>query len=163
MVVILRTLRTMLELRLGCVQDNPASAEAIYAAKEDLVIAATNANRTFKYSLNRLMQKTVMLRDGLSDIPSELLSVSNKFRNPAMPSVVSQSDAMVKQISAIPWLGDTEVALEELGYDDSQITRLLDAKRRVEGRGLVGALLADRKPTPDVEVDVGADDVLVVD
>ena len=38
---------------LGIVQDNPSSAEAIYAAKEDLVIEAQNTTRSIGYGLNR--------------------------------------------------------------------------------------------------------------
>lgn len=130
--------------QLGIVQDNPSSAEAIYAAKEELVIEAKNANRTYTYALNRIFQDVVMLRDGLSEVSPELANVSSRWRNPAMPSVVSQSDAMVKQISAIPWLAETDIALEELGYDESQITRLLSAKRRSDSKGVLSQLMAAR-------------------
>ena len=37
---------------------------------------------------------------------------------------------MVKLIDAFPWLADTTVALEEVGFTDEQITRLLAEKRR---------------------------------
>lgn len=60
------------------------------------------------------------------------------FRNPAMPFVVSQSDAMVKQISAIPWLADSDVALRELGYDDEQIAQLRSDRMRSEATQLIG-------------------------
>ncbi|WP_435298529.1 phage portal protein [Timonella sp. A28] len=115
---------------LGIVQDNPPSAEGLYAMKEDLVIAASNNNRVLTYGLNRTMQNAVMLRDGLTDMPQELRRISQKFRNPAMPSVVSQSDAMVKQIAAIPELAQTDVALEELGYTSEQIQRIRGDIRR---------------------------------
>ena len=36
---------------------------------------------------------------------------------------------MVKLIDAFPWLADTTVALEEVGFTDEQITRLLAEKR----------------------------------
>ena len=103
--------------------------------------------------------------DGLTlgELPDEALSLQARFRNPSMPSVVSQSDAMVKQISAIPWLADTEVALEELGYDESQITRLMDAKRRGEGRSVVDALMQARRGTAPTEPDdvVASDDIII--
>lgn len=131
---------------LGLVQENAASAESMWAAKDDLVTTAQSLNRGNRIALVNVARMAVALRDGvgLGELPVEALSLQARFRNPSMPSVVSQSDAMVKQISAIPWLAETEVALEELGYDESQITRLLDAKRRSEGRSVVDALLSGR-------------------
>lgn len=121
---------------LGIVQDNPASAEAIFAGREDLVIEATNTNRVFGAALARVMQNAVLLRDGGSaqGMPDELQQLSIKWRNPALPSVVTSSDAMVKQISAMPKIAETSVALEELGYTDEQITRM-EADWRRAGAG----------------------------
>lgn len=142
---------------LGVVQDNPASAEAIYAAKDDLVTAAQSLNRGNQSAVTSVAQLVVAVRDGLAlgDLPEAASALQARFRNPAMPSVVSQSDAMVKQISAIPWLAETEVALEELGYNESQILRLMEAKRRAEGRKLVDSLLSrgDGERVRDVVAD----------
>lgn len=144
---------------LGIVQDNPSSAEAIYAAKEDLVIEATNANRVFGAGLSRVVQNAVMLRDGLTEVSDELQSVAMKWRNPALPSVVSSSDAMVKQITAIPALADSDVALEEMGYTDEQIVRIRADIRRVQGRATLAGLqrppaVAPPEPTtPEVTQD----------
>lgn len=150
---------------LGVVQDNPSSAEAIWAAKDDLVTIAQSLNRGNRIALVNVAKMAVALRDGLTlgELPDEALSLQARFRNPSMPSVVSQSDAMVKQISAIPWLADTEVALEELGYDESQITRLMDAKRRGEGRSVVDALMQARRGTAPTEPDdvVASDDIII--
>lgn len=127
---------------LGIVQDNPSSAEAIYAAKEDLVIEANAANRGWGAALRRAATTGVMLRDGLTEAPEEMREVQPKWRNPATPSVVSASDALVKQVSAIPWLAESDVALESLGYDQPTITRLRADKRRAEGRATAAALVA---------------------
>ena len=131
---------------LGIVQDNPSSAEAIYASKEDLVIEATALNRANGYALDRVIQNIVLLRDGGSayDMDDELARVSTRWRNPAMPSVVSQSDAMVKQISAIPELAQTDVALEELGYTAEQIIRIRSQIRRAQATGVLDKILAGR-------------------
>ena len=72
----------------------------------------------------------------------EGLSVQAKFRNPAMPSVVSQSDAMVKMISALPWLADSDVALEEFGFSDDQIQRLRSDRRRARAQSIAAARFA---------------------
>lgn len=144
---------------LGIVQDNPASAEAIYAAKEDLVMEAAAANRVFGSALRRAATTAVMLRDGLTEAPSELRQLQAKWRNPATPSVVSASDALVKQASVMPWLADSDVALEALGYDQATITRLRADKARAEGRQRMDALIgianqAQQSPaTPEVPAD----------
>ena len=72
------------------------------------------------------------------------MTIEARFRNPAMPSVVSQSDAMVKQISALPWLAESDVALEELGYSEDQIIRLRSDRLRSQSMQLANAAVASR-------------------
>lgn len=134
---------------LGIVQDNPSSAEAIYAAKEDLVIEAQNTTRSIGYGLNRIVQDAICLRDGIpvTEMDDEVRNLATRWRNPAMPSVVSQSDAVVKQISAIPELAQTDVALEELGYSAEQIVRIRSQIKRAQAGGVLDRLLAS-SPTP---------------
>ena len=127
---------------LGVIQDNPSSAEALYAAKEELVIKAKNAQRVFDAALNRVYAHAVMMRDGLDEMTPELRSLATRWGDPAHPSIVSQSDAIVKQISVLPWLAESPVVLEELGYSGSQIARLMSDKRRAEASGLLDRLSA---------------------
>lgn len=141
---------------LGIVQDNPSSADAIYAAKEELVVEATNANRVNGYALSRVYQNVVMLRDGLDEVTQELAGVSTRWRNPAMPSIVSQADAMVKQISAIPDLAYTDVALEEFGYTSEQISRIRAQARRAKGQ-----IAVDQALNSEPQVDKTAETVAV--
>lgn len=123
---------------LGIVQDNPASAEAIDAAKEELVVEAHGANRVFGFALVRSAHSAIMLRDGLTAPTPEMLRIRAKWRNPATPSQSSAADAIVKQVSAFPWMADSDVALEQLGYDETTIERLRVDRRR----GQVGSLVA---------------------
>lgn len=134
---------------LGIVQDNPSSAEAIYAAKEDLVVEAMNTTRSIGYGLNRIVQDAICLRDGIpvTEMDDEVRNLATRWRNPAMPSVVSQSDAVVKQISAIPELAQTDVALEELGYSAEQIVRIRSQIKRAQSGAVLDRLLAST-PTP---------------
>jgi hypothetical protein len=138
---------------LGVVQDNPSSAEAMSVAKENLVIEATNANRVNGHGLARVYQNVVMLRDGLDEVSDELAKVATKWRNPSMPSVVSQSDAMVKQISAIPDLAVTDVALEELGYTDEQIRRIRAQIKAASASKTVREALSAARPSREVSAD----------
>lgn len=124
---------------LGIVQDNPSSAEAIYAAKEPLVIEAQNLNADNGEALRNVALMALAIHDG-TDWRTELargLTIQPKFRNPAMPSIVSQADAMTKMISALPWLADSDVALEEFGFTDEQIQRLRSDRARSQTSAIV--------------------------
>lgn len=136
---------------LGIISDNPASAEAIYAAKEDLVVEAGFANRSFGGSLKRIAQKAVMLRDGLDEPTPELRRLVSRWRNPAFPSPVSAADALVKLQTVFPWIGESEVALEMVGFSEAEITRLLADKRRAQGAGLLDAIAARTGQPPAAE------------
>lgn len=59
------------------------------------------------------------------------------WRDPERPSQAALSDAIVKQVTAIPWLANSDVVLEKLGYTDSDITRLLVDKRKAETRSVL--------------------------
>ena len=59
-----------------------------------------------------------------------------------MPSVVSQADAMLKMVQVIPWLGDSDVALEELGFSDDQMLRLRSDRDRARVRAVAAAAAA---------------------
>lgn len=132
---------------LGIVQDNPASAEAIFAAKEDLVIEAQNAGKTFGAGLVRVGQNIVLLRDGLDRVPDELRRLQASWVNPATPSVVSAADAVVKQVAAVPWLAESPLILSRLGYTQAEIVQLLSDKRRGQGRAVLEALTAAAQPS----------------
>lgn len=130
---------------LGVVHDNPSSAEAIYAAKEALVVEVdATLNAANAESLRSVAQMALAVEgnvplDGLSDAERDF---SAKFRNPAMPSLVSQADAMAKVAGAAPWVAETEVFLEEVGFDEGQRRRLMDGKTRSESRAALNAIFS---------------------
>ena len=126
---------------LGVVSDNPSSAEAIYAAKEDLVIDAQNLNRSNAQALRNVALMALAVAHG-TDWATERDAghgIEPMFRDEARPSVVSMSDALLKQVQAIPWLADTSVALEMLGYTEEQRQRMQADRRRAQGRAVLNA------------------------
>lgn len=129
---------------LGIVQDNPSSAEAIRAAENYLIIDAEELNETNGVALRNvgLLAHAIAGKTTVDKLSEEVKSIEPKFRNPSVPSIASQADAMVKQISAIPWLADTQVALEELGYSESQIMRLMSDKKRMQAQQVLAAIQA---------------------
>jgi hypothetical protein len=134
---------------LGVVQDNPASAEAIYATREDLIVDAGAQNRVFGGALSRTGVRTVMLRDGLTEPSPELRKLQARWANPAFPSPVSRADALVKLAPVLgDWFGQTDVALELAGFTDSQITRLAAERKRQESTALLRALTTPEPVAP---------------
>ena len=125
---------------LGIVQDNPSSAEALYASKEELVIEAEAAARGFGVGWTRAMRNAIMLRDGLTEMPDELRQLRVKWRDPSTPSKAAAADAMTKIISVMPWIAESEVALEKLGFDRTDIERLVADKRKANVADLLQSM-----------------------
>lgn len=117
---------------LGVVSDNPSSAEAIYAGEEDAIVDIQSFINSCKRSLATVAVMALASEAGTSygEALSGTGTVSVNFHNPAMPSFVSQSDAIVKQVSAMPWLASSDVVLRELGYTEEQIIQLRSDRRR---------------------------------
>lgn len=136
---------------LGVVSDNPSSAEAIYAAKEDMVIDAQALNADNGRALVNIAMMALAIQDNsdFNTVRNSGVTIEARFRNPAMPSVVSQSDAMVKQISALPWLAESDVALEELGYSEDQIIRLRSDRAKTQSRSMLSSLFNSSQDTAE--------------
>ena len=83
----------------------------------------------------------IMQDKRISDLTPEELSLTPKFADPARHSLAAQADAMAKMIQVIPWIGESDVVLEEFGFDSSKITRLLADKKRNEGLDFAKELL----------------------
>lgn len=130
---------------LGVIHDNPASAEAIYAAKESLVIEAENLNEDNGEGLKEIGKMALAVSQGktLDDLTDEERTITPRFKNPARPSLVSQADAIVKAIQAVPYIAESTVALEELGFSEDQITRLDADKAKAEARAVLQASMAN--------------------
>lgn len=134
---------------LGIVQDNPPSAEAMYAAEKDLIVEARYSNRVLGGALQRVAQRVVGLRDGVNAVTSEVRSLRANWVSPAFTSPVTAADALVKLNQVFPWLGETEVALEYAGFTQAEVTRLLSDKRRAGANGVLAQLLAGQSTTEE--------------
>jgi len=129
---------------LGITHDNPQSAEAIFAAREDLIIEAESLNLTNGKALRNvgLLVMAIARNTSIDKLDDGARTLMPKFRRPDRPSIASQSDAMLKQATAVPWLVETEVFLEELGYDEATRSRLINEKMKADGRRTLEAALA---------------------
>lgn len=127
---------------LGFVSDNPSSDAAIQSQRDPMRLAANSFIRDNHAQLRDLAITSVMLREGLSSPPAELLGVEAKFAPTVHVTESAMADAILKQTQAMPWLAETDVILERLGYDSLTIDRLLAEKRRLAGGSALDKLLA---------------------
>ena len=103
---------------LGVIHDQPASAEAIYAANEPLIIECEDFNDGARDTLKELATMAVAAEFDvpIDELDRRYLDFMPDFKNPAMPSVVSQTDAMIKIASAVPGFAGTDVFFEQIGF-----------------------------------------------
>lgn len=146
---------------------NPSSADAIYAAKEDLIVKVRNANRIWGYGAVKAFQLGVRLRDG-GEMSDELRAMSAQFTDPAIVSPSARADAFSKLATAIPGFGTSTVGMKYAGLPleditqfqaeqkaagaNSRIAQLVEAARSVRS----GDGAADRG-VPDGAADAGDD------
>ena len=116
---------------LGFPSDNPSSDAAIQSQRDPLRLVADAFIRgQAKPTLRRLAETSVMLRDGARSAPDGLEQVSAWFAPTLHISDSAAADAVLKQVSVMPWLAESPVILEKLGYSQDAIDRLLADKRR---------------------------------
>ncbi len=129
--------------QLGVVSDNPSSAEAIYAANEPLIIEAENLIEDNSDALVSLARMAVAAKRGvpLSALSRQELEIMPHFRSPAMPSVVSQADAMVKIAAVAEGFARTDVFWEQLGFAKDVRAAIMSAMDENENRAGLRALM----------------------
>lgn len=124
---------------LGIVTDNPSSAEAIQAGREDICICAESLNQSNGESLRAvaLMAMAVEENKRVEDLSENQKSVMARFRDPSMPSVVSQADAAVKLAGVAEGFGSTDSFWEMVGYDQARTRSVTRQLRQAQARNLV--------------------------
>lgn len=119
---------------------NPTSADSYIASREDLIAEAEGATDDWAPPLRRTIVRALAMANDMSEVPAEWKTIAPQWRSPLYLSRAAQADAGMKQLAAVPWLAETEVALELLGLDDLQIKRALADRRRAAGRDVLNAL-----------------------
>lgn len=121
---------------------NPTSADSYIASREDLIAEAEGATDDWRPALRRAAVRGLAMQNGISadEIPAEWSTIDTKWRSPIYLSRAQQADAGMKQITAIPWLAETEVGLELLGLDEQQMKRAIAEKRKLAGSSVLDRL-----------------------
>lgn len=130
---------------LGVVSDNPSSAEAIYAAKEDLINDANYLNICNGSHIMNVARLIVATARNISftEATSVLSGAYPYFKRTDMPSQSVIADMALKEVQAIPDLAKTKTFLRQLFPDDAQFTLLWSELSRASASDMVKQLIAN--------------------
>lgn len=108
---------------LGIVQDNPSSAQAIEANREDICLIARRDIEEDKPVLRRLMQAAISVQANttIAELPDETYRIMPKFTDPMIFSREAMADWATKVNSIRPGFGGTDVAARMMGIDDADL------------------------------------------
>lgn len=128
---------------LGIVQDNPSSSQAIEASREDIVIAAEDLIASNSEGLRSmaLMAMAVANNKKIEDLTDDQKTVTAHFADPSIPSIVGLADALVKVAGVAPWLPESEVFLEYLGFSEDDRKRLMSDKAKSQAQNMLAQAL----------------------
>lgn len=138
---------------MGIVQDNPSSAEAIYAAKEELIVETGNANKWWGAGASKAASMAVRLRDGLG----VQVRLGAEWIDPALTNPAAKADAFAKRAAAITGYADTDVGLADAGLTRAEIARFKAERDRARVRETTSALVARFESGQPATVPVVAD------
>lgn len=124
---------------------NPTSADAVLAQSQTLIAMAEQLNAGNGASLRTiaLMATAVANNTSLDGLSEEQKSIVAHFKNPAMPSVASTSDAAIKIATSRPGFADTDVFLEMIGFDKADVRRIKAQETRSRGMAVLEELNGD--------------------
>ena len=139
---------------VGVVNDaNPTSSDAILAQSQTLILMAEQLNAGNGDSLHTIamMAQAIARNVTMEELTGEETDVVAHFKNPAMPSVSSMTDAALKLASARQGFADTDVFLEMTGFDQADIRRIKAQERKSRGLSVLEMEFGDEDHTAVVD------------
>lgn len=128
---------------LGVIHDNPSSAQAMYAASEPLIIECEDLNDGNRDTIKSLALMAIAAKTNtpLDELTDEQRDFTPNFKNPAMPSIVSQADAMIKIASVVPGFAGTDTFFEQIGMAEDVRRKVQNEIRRNQAAAQLAAML----------------------
>ena len=127
---------------LGIVQDNPSSAEAIQASREDICLIAERDMNADRKTLARVV-KAAMAIDQNTTTDAIDVDVLAHFASPMITSQAASTDAAMKAAAVDTAFAGTEVFWEMQGFDDADISRIQAQERRNMGASVLADTFAE--------------------
>jgi hypothetical protein len=126
---------------LGVLTENQQSSEATMAAREDLLVSARDATRSFTNPWVQTMITAVMIYNDLTEVPEALKELHVRWADPATPSRAAMSDATLKLVQAGVIPADSDVALEMVGLSKADILRVKAHRQRAQAPNRLSEVL----------------------
>lgn len=129
---------------LGIVQDNPSSAEAIQAAREDICLVAARDIEQDGRTLERVVRAALAVQaNATTDALDEgALGVRAKFAKPMLFSDAARADWVTKVESVRPGFGQTDVAARMVGIDDADLEAVKSDETRAASAAAFNAIFS---------------------
>ena len=119
---------------------NPTSADSHDASQYELIAEAEGAVDDWTPAVKRAHIRALQILNGVTDAPTEWLTIEPKWRDPRYISKSAQADAGSKIVPLVQ-AAQSEVELELLGLTEQQIRRVMADKRRAAGSSILTDLL----------------------
>lgn len=139
---------------LGIVQDNPSSAEAIQAAREDICLVAERDIEADRSTLGRVCRAALAVERNttVDELPEADADVKADFASPVLYSLPSRTDAALKVASVDEGFAGSEPFYRMTGFDEATTAQLMSERRRAQAVSAVGMLAsANVRPEGDQE------------
>ena len=121
---------------LGIVQDNPASAEAIAASREDICLVAERDIEADKPTLRRVARAAMAVeRNTTTDKVDDEILVH--FASPMLNSQAANTDAALKIASVDEGFAGSGPFHEMVGFDEATVAKLESDRRRAQARSFI--------------------------
>lgn len=134
---------------LGIVQDNPSSAQAIEAQREDICVAAEDCIETNRESMRNvaLMAMAVAENKTMDQLTDEQMTVMPDFRNPMRPSLAATADAYVKIAGVLEGFAQTREFLRGQGFTPSEVESVRSQLDSDANQRALLAIMGGAKPS----------------
>ena len=108
---------------LGIVQDNPSSAEAIGASREDICLIAQRDIEADRKTIERVMRAALAVERNVTtdQLDERDRSITASFADPLIHSRSEMADWVVKVNAVRPGFGQTDVAARMVGISDADL------------------------------------------
>ena len=127
----------------GVVNDaNPTSSDAILAQSKTLIAMAEQLNRGNGSALRNIALMALAIKENktLAELTPDQKAIIAHFKNPAMPSLASTTDAAIKIAQTRDGFAETDTFLEMIGFDKAEIRRIKNQEAQARGLDILGEL-----------------------
>lgn len=127
---------------LGIVQDNPSSAEAIGASREDICLIAQRDIEADSKTIERVIRAALAVERNVStgQLDESDRSITASFADPLIHSRSEMADWVVKVNSVRPGFGQTDVAARYVGIADADLESVKSDEVRAANAAMTQAI-----------------------